>query len=122
MELYFDSGIFIIGGLSGLVFIIAAVVMIQYPPKKINTFYGYRTKSSMQSKKAWDFAQQYSAKKMLLWGIIIIAFSILSLLFNFGETVEFIAGMIAMSIGIGVPIYQTEKELKRKFSIHEKDR
>lgn len=122
MELYFDSGIFIIGGLTGLVFIIAAIVLIIYPPKKINALYGYRTKTSMKSQRAWEFAQQYSAKKMIFWGIILVAFSLLGLLFSLNETVEFIIGLVAMCIGIGIPIYQTEKELKRKISIDEKDR
>jgi uncharacterized membrane protein len=122
MEFNFDSGIFVISGSSGLLFILAAVLLIVIPPRKINALYGYRTKRSMKSQEAWDFAQLYSAKKMIFWGIILIAFSLIGLLFSLNETAEFLVGLLAMSAGIGIPIYQTEKELKRKFSIDEKNR
>ena len=46
--------------------LIIPVVMILFgrmfeeaPPKKVNWTFGYRTKRSMKSQEAWDFAQRY---------------------------------------------------------------
>ena len=53
--------------LVGIVFILAGSIMYVFPPKKINSFYGYRTASSMQSQQKWNFAQTYSAKLTILF-------------------------------------------------------
>ncbi|MDA1027671.1 MAG: SdpI family protein [Bacteroidetes bacterium] len=42
-----------------------AVYVRAHPPKKINSLYGYRTKRSMASQEAWDFAQLYSGDLMV---------------------------------------------------------
>ena len=39
------------------------------PPKDINALIGYRTKRSMESQKAWDFAQCYAGKMWVRLGI-----------------------------------------------------
>ena len=50
--------------LSGGIFYLAALVLSKFPLKKINYFYGYRTKASMKSQESWNFAQNYTSKKM----------------------------------------------------------
>lgn len=54
-------------------FMAISVIFKLYPPKKINNFYGYRTTRSVKSQQAWDFAQRYSAKKMIMAGLFNIA-------------------------------------------------
>ena len=49
--------------LSGGIFYLVALVLSKFPPKKINYFYGYRTKASMKSQESWNFAQNYTSKK-----------------------------------------------------------
>ena len=44
----------------GLIFMFGGAVMFRFPPKEINYFYGYWTKSSMKSQYRWDFAQKHS--------------------------------------------------------------
>ena len=51
--------------LGGLIFLIAGYIQHRFPPKKINHLYGYRTSASMKSQESWDFAQEYSAKKVI---------------------------------------------------------
>ena len=36
-------------GVTGLIFYVAGYIQFKYPTKKINYFYGYRTKTSMRS-------------------------------------------------------------------------
>ena len=48
--------------LSGGIFYLVALVLSKFPPKKINYFYGYRTKASMKSQESWNFAQNYTSK------------------------------------------------------------
>ncbi|WP_371815917.1 SdpI family protein [Flavobacterium sp. CS20] len=55
-------------------------------PKKINIFYGYRTKSSMKSQKHWDFAHFYSGKLFILLGVILLISALLIYLLNLNVT------------------------------------
>jgi len=41
-------------GVTGLIFYVAGYIQFKYPPKKINHFYGYRTKTSMRSQEVWN--------------------------------------------------------------------
>jgi len=74
----FADRVSIISFLVGIVFTLAGVIVYLFPPKQINYFYGYRTKSSMKSKDAWDFSQKYSAVRMFLIGIFLFLTSFLN--------------------------------------------
>ncbi|WP_211746661.1 SdpI family protein [Paenibacillus sp. Marseille-Q4541] len=56
----------------GIVFVIIGVAMKWKPPKKINSFYGYRTNRSMSSQRMWEEANRYSAMWMIYVGIFFI--------------------------------------------------
>lgn len=49
-----------------LVLAIAGVIFLCFPPKKINIYYGYRTRRAFRDQASWDFAQRYSAKLIIL--------------------------------------------------------
>lgn len=85
--------------LVGIVFILAGAIMYVFPPKKINSFYGYRTASSMQSQQKWNFAQTYSAKIMMLTGLIFAFLSPTKGLFKTSETNDTILAVGVMIIG-----------------------
>jgi len=51
MILPFDNPLFLIPSTSGLIFILAGFIMLKFPPKKINSLYGYRTSSSMKNQE-----------------------------------------------------------------------
>lgn len=40
------------------------------PPKKINSFYGYRTAMSMKNRETWEFAHKHCGKLWSAWGCI----------------------------------------------------
>ena len=67
-----EHGFVLTAGLCGLVFCVVALILYKFPPKKINHLYGYRTAKSMSSQERWDFAQKYSALRMLESGIVLL--------------------------------------------------
>lgn len=101
--------------LVGIIFLITAVLMYKFPPKDINHLYGYRTKRSMKSQPAWDFAQQYSTKKMILVSIGLIIFGILDILIIEDYTFTIIVGLSLTILGFIYILITTEKELKKRF-------
>ena len=100
--------------LLGVVFLIGAQITLRYPPKKINSLYGYRTKNSMKSQQHWDFAQRYSSIKMKALGLIYLLMGGLFYFLNY-ESVA-----VGLLIGITtvpplVLLLQTEKAIKTQF-------
>lgn len=79
-----DSALFLIPILTGIIFTIAGFVMLKYPPKTINSLYGYRTSSSMSNQETWDFAQLYSAKQMIKLGVLLAFCSLIGLYYHPG--------------------------------------
>jgi len=52
------------------IIVIVAIIFMLFPPKKINSLYGYRTPHSMKNQQTWEEANKYSAKLLLLTGLI----------------------------------------------------
>ncbi len=97
------------------IIVIALFVMLiakLFPPKNINSLYGYRTANSMKNKQNWDFAQKYSTNLFLILLFSLLLIQVLLYLI-YGST-EFsnssvLAGLL---LCIGIVLYQTEKKLK----------
>ena len=111
----FDNPLFLIPILTGLTFVIAGVIMIKLPPKKINSLYGYRTASSMKSQERWDFSQKYAAQKLIQFGTILTVSSILGLIYDLRENIGVIIGLAFMLIAIIFLLIRTEKAIKIRF-------
>lgn len=112
---YLAERIGIVSFLVGIIFIVTALIMYRFPPKKINYFYGYRTASSMKNQQVWDFAQKYSAVKMFQIGLFIFAVSFLNLLVDINQ---FQATILGITLLISACIYMmimTEKAIKKNF-------
>ncbi|WP_096435894.1 SdpI family protein [Alteribacter populi] len=56
----------------GTIILIAGLVLFTFPPKKINSFYGYRTGQSMDNLRSWTFANKLSSRLLILSGAILI--------------------------------------------------
>ena len=97
----------------GFVFILAGIILYVLPPKKINGLYGYRTQTSMQSQKKWDFAQTYSAKIMVLTGFIFTLIAPSKGLFKTNESIDLAIGMFCMIVGSILMIVVVEKALRK---------
>jgi len=103
-------------GITGIVFIIVSLILMKFPPKKINQIYGYRTSNSMKTQERWDFAQIYSAKIMLKCGVAITIISI------FGVFIEdtpssylSVLAIVVLLIPVAIMFFKTESAIKRKF-------
>ena len=112
----FSNPAFIVQLLTGTIFIVAGMIMLKWPPKKINWIYGYRTMSSMKSQDRWDLAQRYSAKEMIRFGTIQLLISLISLFFNPNEGIGVVMGLGLFITFTIVLIVKTERAIKEKFS------
>ncbi len=101
--------------LTGIVFIIAALILMRFPPKEINYLYGYRTPASMKNQQAWDFSQRFSAVRMFWIGIALLAFSFLNPLIGISQDQSLFLGIGFMIAGCIYMIVVTEKAIKKNF-------
>lgn len=99
----------------GVIFSIIGIIFYFFPPKKINYIYGYRTSTSMESQERWDFAQKYSAIKMIQGSVFLLAVSGLGLLFSLSQSQQVLIGFTALIVHIVGMFYLTEKALKKQF-------
>ena len=89
-------------------------------PKEINSLFGYRTTMSMKNKDTWEFAHHYCGRLWLVLGMIMLPLSVIPMFFFIKQSTDVVgtAGAILEIIQIIVlliPIYSTEKALKKEF-------
>ena len=112
-----ENPLFNITIFGGIIFIFTGFVMIQFPPKKINPLYGYRTISSMKSQERWDFAQRFSAKEMMKLGGLLTVSSFLVFVTNFKNSINLIIGLSLMVLVVFILLLRVENAIKEKFRI-----
>ena len=97
----------------GLAYIIMGFIMLRFPPKKINYFYGYRTPSSMKNQKNWDFAQTYSAKEFAIAGLFLVLLNYL--LYAIKPELMYIpiTTVVLILISIAYAVIRTELAIKK---------
>ena len=102
-------------GVTGLIFYVVGYIQFKYPPKKINHFYGYRTRTSMQSQEVWNYAQTFSAKKIQHRGVYSFFGGILAYFVNIDQFYGMWIGISLVTVLPILLISKIEKELKRRF-------
>jgi uncharacterized membrane protein len=100
---------------SGLIFIIAGIILLKFPPKKINGFYGYRTSSSMKNQERWDYAQTYSSKETIKVGLFLALGGLIGLIYHPNEKTGMIIGMGFLIVMIIALLIRVESAIKNKF-------
>lgn len=101
--------------LCGVIFLITAGITCVFPPKKINSLYGFRTYSSMTSQERWDFAQKISIAYMFRASLCLMVFSLTGIFFRWPEHIKTGVGMGAVIVMVLVFIAFTEKAIKQRF-------
>lgn len=101
--------------LIGIIFSIVGIIQYVFAPKEINSLYGYRTRSSMESEERWHFAQKYSAVKMIVSGVFLLILSTLPLVVEMNETVQIVIQPVIILLSTAYLFYSTEKALKTRF-------
>mgnify|MGYP004499903421 FL=1 len=107
----------------------AAILFLGYrwqrrPPSSINAVFGYRTRRSMSSKQAWDYAHRYCGKIWVKCGWFSAVFAVLSMIFLgivtlHVSTVGIVGGIITCLelLPAAASLAATERALKRVFGI-----
>jgi len=101
--------------LSGGIFYLVALVLSKFPPKKINYFYGYRTKASMKSQESWNFSQKLHIKKMKYISLYIFIIGAFSIFLNIELMWSLWLGIITSILMPVLMILEVEKELKTRY-------
>lgn len=97
----------------GPLMLVLAFLFKQFPPKKINHWYGYRTPRSMRSQEAWDFANRYSSTALvIISGLTCLVQITAHSLMNFKSAI--IASVIFLSVALIAVIPMTEVQLKKR--------
>jgi uncharacterized membrane protein len=112
---YLADRIGIVALLTGSIFIFAGLIMMKYPPKKINDLYGYRMPSVMKSQERWDFAQKFSSVKSFQLGVVLFVVSFLNPLIGINQLQSCIIGIGVMILGCAYMVFVTEKAIKKNF-------
>src|SRR5690554_6492439 len=115
MNLPFNNPLFLIPSTSGLIFMLAGFIMLKFPPKKINSLYGYRTSSSMKNQERWDFSQKHSAIEMIKLAAILTLSSIIGLIYNPDGKLGMFLGLGLMILMVVLLLIRVEQAIKNKF-------
>lgn len=101
--------------ITALIFFLTGLILYKFPPKKINSLYGYRTRNSMRNQERWDFSQKYSGK-IMMWSSFGMAFIGLTGLFMaFSESLQTIFSLSIVIITCVFLLIKTEKEIIKRF-------
>ena len=111
----FSSPLFVTPLVTGIVFSLVGLYQLTWPPTKINDFYGYRTKNSRASQERWDYAQPYSAKLMIRFGLILALCCGLGLVWNPGTMWSTIVSIILLLVVVWQMHIRTETALNENF-------
>ncbi|NMM64697.1 SdpI family protein [Clostridium sp. P21] len=84
-------------------------------PKKINSWYGYRTPMSMMNQETWDEGNRYSSTQYIIAGIILLIIGRVA--YAFIATKPYLVPLIAFVPVLTVTVFTTEKHMKKIFDI-----
>ena len=102
------------------VIVLFGQVFLRRPPQQINGVYGYRTRRSMASQAAWDFAHRTCGRLWFAWGLVLLPVSAALMLPVLGRaedvvglwgTVLVVLQLVFLFLTLGL----TEGALKRHF-------
>ena len=113
-QILFSVSIFIIA----ISFIGTGLLLKRNPPKRINYFYGYRSKNAMKNPEQWDFAQKKSSSELIRFGILqCLNFLLLIIIPEDISYAPYVIGIIVFLILLNyfLIISRIEKAIKKEF-------
>ena len=90
-------------------------------PRKVNWFIGYRTSRACKNQDTWAFAHRYWGKLMIVFGVILTAFSIVGIIliargtFTLDPALLLGVSAIATVVAVVISIIPTEIALRKAF-------
>lgn len=97
--------------INGLLFVFS-IIFYLFPPKKINSIYGYRTPKTMKNETIWNFANTFFVKQFIIYSAISLA---MALLFVFLAKEVSWQPMAIMLLSLAVSVIKTEQEISKNF-------
>lgn len=98
--------------LVGLSFLVSGVVMWVFSPKKVNQYYGYRTRRAMKSQRLWNEAQRYSRKWLIGLGMVHTLIGLVLFRMEYPDEAYVLAEMVFV-LGTIIPLFVlTERRLR----------
>ena len=98
---------------NGVLFLLS-LIFWKFPPKSINSLYGYRTHKTMLNQKIWDFSNATFTRTLLKYsGISFAAAMVFALLAQSQLTWQ---PMVFVALAILASIIATEKEISNNFT------
>jgi len=98
--------------INGLLLFFSLVFSI-FPPKKINKFYGYRTKKSMLNDDIWAFANKQFNKSFIKYSLL--GFIAAMVLETIGSGKVTWQPMVILLFTLGATILKTEQSISQNF-------
>ena len=98
---------------NGLLFLLS-ILFYKFPPKKINSLYGYRTVKAMQNQQIWDFSNGIFNKNLLIYSGISLLGSVLLASFTSKELTW--QPMLLVLLSVLVSIIKTERGLSDNYT------
>ena len=116
----FWSFMFFVSLLIPVVMIVFGRMFMKSAPKGINGLFGYRTPMSMKNEDTWEFAHSYVGKLWFYGGIILLVITIIIMSALVKKDAESLGNydvmlVIAQVICLAIPVFPTEKALKKNF-------
>ena len=107
-----DAYIYVLS-VNGLMFLIS-IIFYFFPPKKINSLYGYRTHRTMANNDIWNFANTLFNKNLLVYAGLSFAASMILAFIN-PDLMDSWFPMAFLFFTLFICILSTEKELNKHF-------
>lgn len=100
--------------IAGICFAMAGWLMHKFPPKQINSIYGYRTPRSMRRQESWKEGNRYSSGIMFFIGLADCFIGFMGIFFTPPELAGAISALALVLISAFLIIFMTEKRLKNR--------
>ncbi len=113
--LIFENPLFNITFFGGILFIITGFITYKFPPKNINSLYGYRTSNSMENQEKWNFAQKFASKEMMKLGLLLATNCLLSLITKFDGFTNMLIGLCLLILIVILLFFRVESAIKNNF-------
>ena len=102
--------------LAAVFLFIVALLFKLFPPKRINSVYGYRTASSTRDQQTWAEANRYSANVLLGSSGTNLLVTLLAAVFLRGIWVH-VVGITSLLVSVAVVVVATERHLTNRVDL-----
>lgn len=120
MKLFFWAFMLVMALLVPGTMVVLGGIFLRNPPRTVNGVYGYRTRRSMASQAAWDFAHRTCGQLWRKAGLWMLPLSILAMVpalwLSVGGIGLWGTGVVALQTVVMIAtIFPVERALKRNF-------